>query len=175
MAGPANAVVCIILRLESISRFPLSNGFSRLRLERVQGKALAFLIWFKVWNRVQQCLGIIVPWMFEDNGALADLHDVTLFKHHGAIAKHAHDVEVMADKQQSQPVFPLRSRSSNCRMTACTDTSSAAVGSVENEQAWADGEGAEAMPTRAFWPPGELCVESVTAAQGAIRRGQRRR
>ena len=58
-----------------------------------------------------------------------------------------------------------RNRSSRSRMTACTETSSAAVGSSRISSRGRSAM-ARAMPTRAFWPPESWCGKRSSSSAG---------
>ena len=58
-----------------------------------------------------------------------------------------------------------RSFASRCRITTCTDTSSAAVGS-SSTSSFGLSATARAMPTRAFCPPESWCGKRVSSSRG---------
>ena len=83
------------------------------------------------------------------DGALLD--NLAEVHHEHAVGEQAHDVEVVRDEEVAHREA-LRSAARSWRITACTDTSSAEVGSSRTRSLGSTAM-ARAIPTRCFWPP----------------------
>ena len=81
---------------------------------------------------------------------LAEIH------HDHPLAEQAHHVQVVATRRDSSCRAASRRSASSRRITACTDTSSAEVGSSRTSSLGSTAM-ARAMPTRARWPPESWC------------------
>ena len=115
----------------------------------------------------EQRLRVRMVRAFEHRLRRPELHEAAEVEHRDAIGQVADDAEIVRDEDVARPVARACRSTSRLRIAACTETSSAEVGSSQTTSRGSPAN-ARAIATRCFCPP-ESCVGRAASERSGSR------